>query len=91
MAKKKTTVKKSNEMKVFGTQVVGVGALGLALLAIVGLQTTFALLAIGLGAVSIWSAVRTKDYAFLFLGVTAILISLVAIGNWANQVMAMPY
>jgi hypothetical protein len=90
MAKKKKSVQ-NHELKIFGTQVVGVAALGLALMAVVGLQTTFALLAIGLGAVSVWSAVRHKDYTFLFLGITAILIGLVAIWNWASQVMAMPY
>ena len=91
MGKKKISIKKNDELKVFGIQVLGVASLGLALMGLVGLHTTFALLAICLGAVSIWSSVRNKDYVYLFLGVTAILMGLVTIGNWADQVMAMPY
>lgn len=89
MAKKKTV--QNNEMKVFGSQVVGVAGLGMALLAVMGLKSTWALMAIGLGAVSVWSSVRSKEHQFLFLGVAAILIGLVAIWNYASQALAAVY
>lgn len=89
MAKKKT-VNIISQKQIFSTQVLGMVALGLALMSMVGVKASLGLWAIGLGGVSVWNAMRTKDYSWLFLGVSAILIGVTAIWWYANLVMAAP-
>ncbi len=78
-------------MRLSGMSMAGLIALGLAFMAMMGMGATVALVAIGLGGVSVWGSFRKQEHQYLFLGMAAILIALVAIWNYASQVMAAPY
>jgi hypothetical protein len=83
MAKKKTA-----SVNFFNPNLMGAVALALALLSLFGLPTTLALLAIGLGGISVWKSFRTGQFQYLFLGMTAILIGLISIWNYTGQLLS---
>ena len=85
MANKKNKTKSVN---FFQDQILGIIALTLAMISLITTSTPLALLAIGFGGLAVWGNVRNHDYEFLFLGITAILVSLVSIWNTASQIIA---
>ena len=81
----KTELKlKDNDSVVKWTGILG---LGLALIGMWGSQYMVALVAILLGAVSIYMCVKMKNYQYIFLGVAAILIGLNAIWSYASVML----
>lgn len=67
--------------------ILGLASLVFALGSLIGYQHFMALVAIGLGGLTVWMAVRQSDFRHLFLGVAGMLISITAI--WAYSIQQM--
>lgn len=80
---KKVHHKKDEEIN--STLIIGLASLVFALGSLIGYQQFMALVAIGLGGLTVWLAVRYKDFHHLFLGVAGMLISITAIWAYSMQ------